>query len=206
MKYLIVSTLFVLFFGNFVFSQNQSADFNTKNFREIRDKDFRNPNLTPLLPLDFAKFSGLNYFDFDKTYRVSAKLVKSDERKTFLMPTSTGGSRKYLKIGSLRFKLNVVDYFLTAFTIEYSHDHPKSKEEIKDIFVPFKDLTNGGDSYSAGRYLYARLPKDSDETILDFNLAYNPSCAYGNESFACSLPPKDNFLQVEIKAGEKRFK
>lgn len=74
------------------------------------------------------------------------------------------------------------------------------------FFVPFKDLTNGAETYSAGRYLYVRLPKTEADAILDFNLAYNPNCAYGNKDYSCTLPPKENFLQVEIKAGELKFK
>lgn len=153
--------------------------------------------VSPLGSKDFQEFKGLSYFDFDKTFRIEANFAKTLDTKAFLIPTSTGGSRKYLKIGDLSFKINGKDFSLSAFSRE--------EKNVKDLFVPFKDLSNGEETYSAGRYVYLKMPKDGEAAILDFNLAYNPSCAYGNEAFACTLPPKENFLQVEIKAGEKKF-
>ncbi len=188
-------------------SINWSQEYDSsevERFREIRDKSFRNREVSPLLPSDFEKFEGLNYFVFDENYRIKASFVKTTEKKSFLMPTSTGSSRKYLKIGDLTFKLNGKELSLGAYSYEYAPDHPQAKEEIRELFVPFKDLTNGTETYAAGRYLYLQLPKNN-EVILDFNLSHNPACAYGNSSFACTLPPKENFLQVEIKAGEKKF-
>lgn len=177
----------------FAYSQNQPSSYETESFRRIQDKNFRDRQTSPLLPEDFEEFDGLKYFSFDAKYRIRAKFVKTDEAKTFTMPTSAGGSRKYLKIGDLNFKLNGKDYSLSAFS-----------SGISDYFVPFKDLTNGEETYSAGRYVFIHPPKNGDEAILDFNLAFNPNCAY-NHNFACTLPPKENFLQVEIKAGEKKF-
>jgi uncharacterized protein (DUF1684 family) len=69
---------------------------------------------------------------------------------------------------------------------------------------PFKDATNGKSTYGGGRYINLTAPLDK-QVILDFNLAYNPSCAYGSDRYSCSLPPKENFLQVEINAGEKSY-
>ena len=205
MKRLFLSTLILLIISGFAYSQNQPADYETQSFRKIQDKSIRDRQVSPLLPKDFENFKGLNYFAFDINYRIKASFVKTVEKKSFLMPTSTGGSRKYLKIGDLSFKLDGQEFSLGAYIYEYAPDHPKAKEEIRDLFVPFKDLTNGEATYSAGRYLYLRMPKEGEEAILDFNLSHNPNCAY-NSNFACTLPPKDNFLQVEIKAGEKVFK
>lgn len=204
-RFLLLFLITLTIFG-LSYSQNLPIDYETKTFRESREKDFRNPDLSPLLPDDLANFKGLNFYDFDKKFRIKAIFEKTGERKSLLMPTTTGTTRKYLKIGDLHFTLNGNDYTLGAYFIEYSLDHPKSKEPIIDVFVPFKDLTNGAETNNAGRYLYVRLPKEGDSTIVDFNLAYNPNCAYGNENISCTLPPKENFLKVEIKAGEKIFK
>lgn len=204
MRFLLFSVL-ILFGSVFVFPQNQSVSYETESFRRIQDKNFRDEKLSPLLPSDFAKFDGLKYFGFDENYRIKASLILSAETKSILMPTSTGSSRKYLKIGDLSFRLNGKDFSLGAYQMEYPPNYPK-ENVIKDLFVPFKDLTNGEETYSGGRYLYIREPLVKDEFwILDFNLAHNPNCAY-NPNFACTLPPKENFLQVEIKAGEKKFK
>lgn len=205
MKTLFLLVLILLTICGFAYSQNMTATDEYQRFWEMRDKWFRNSQVSPLLPTDLANFVGLNYFAFDNNYRVKASFVRTIETKSFLIPTSAGGSRKYLKIGDLKFKLNGKEFSLGAYVYEYAPDHPKVKEEIRDLFVPFKDLTSGEETYSAGRYVYLRMPKDSEAAILDYNLAYNPNCAYGNASYACTLAPKENFLQVEIKAGEKKF-
>ena len=184
-----------------------AQDYNSseaQRFRELRDQEFRNPVVSPLLPADLVKFEGLKYFAIDANYLIKASFTKTTEEKSFLMPTSTGSSRKYLKIGVLSFKLDGTEFSLSAFTREYPPNDVRAKDAITDLFVPFRDLTNGKETYSGGRYLYLRRPKES-EAILDFNLSHNPSCAYGNESFACTLAPKENFLPVEIRAGEKKF-
>ena len=70
-------------------------------------------------------------------------------------------------------------------------------------FLPFRDATSGTETYGAGRYL--DLDRNPDGTLLiDFNLAYNPLCAY-NDSYSCPLPPIENWLSVPIRAGEKDF-
>jgi uncharacterized protein (DUF1684 family) len=117
------------------------------------------------------------------------------------MPTSVGTSRKYFKYGVLKFELGGNSYSLTVFQSETA----AIKEEYKALlFVPFRDQTNGKETYGGGRYLDIKAPS-GDEMILNFNLAYNPNCAYGSDNFSCPVPPKENFLQTEIKAGEKIF-
>lgn len=179
-------------------ASGQDEASEVKRFREVRDKSFRNPNETPLVGEDFSKFKGLEYFDVNEKFIVKARFEKTTDEQVFMMPTSTGTSRKYFKRGILRFALDGRDFSLTAFQSEAA-----AKKNVT-LFVPFKDLTNGSETYGAGRYLDIKTPADA-EVVLDFNFAFNPSCAYGNEQFACALPPRENFLQTEIKAGEKIF-
>ena len=75
------------------------------------------------------------------------------------------------------------------------------------VFVPFRDATSGSETYGAGRYLLdtikgADLGGEGDRLILDFNYAYNPSCAY-DPRWSCPLAPAVNWLQVPIQAGER---
>lgn len=191
-------------------SQPQTTTFygtvDVKAFREAREKEFRNPQMSPLRPQDFASFQGLNYFPVDKDYRVAAKFVATPEEKFFMMPTSSGVSRKYVKIGILNFKLSGKDYALNVYQSERNLTNEKFKEYKNSLFVPFRDLTSGKETYGAGRYISVYAPKEnSAEVILDFNLAYNPSCAYGSGEFSCPIPPQENFLQTEIRAGEKSY-
>jgi uncharacterized protein (DUF1684 family) len=69
------------------------------------------------------------------------------------------------------------------------------------LFLPFKDHTNGNGSYGGGRYLDMEVPK-GNEVEIDFNLCYNPYCAYA-DIFSCPIPPDENHLEVEILAGVK---
>ena len=73
------------------------------------------------------------------------------------------------------------------------------------IFIPFYDKTNGRETYEAGRYLDSEILMPGYRIVVDFNYAYNPSCAY-NEKFVCVLPLEENRLKIEIPAGEKKFK
>jgi uncharacterized protein len=154
---------------------------------------------------DFDKFQGLNYYEIDNNFRVKAKFTKTPDEKYFMMPTSSGIAAKYKKVGILTFKIGEQELTLAAYQAERAEtDEWWRKKYGGSYFVPFKDLTNGKETYYGGRYIYLKIPTDN-ETILDFNLTFNPSCAYGNDRFSCPIPPKENFLQAEIKAGEKIF-
>lgn len=176
----------------------QDAETDVKKFRETREKSFRNAGETPLRQEDFLKFKGLEYFETSEKFAVKAKLTKTTDEQIFMMPTSSGTTRKYFKYGVLTFEIDGKSFSLTAFRSETSVKNNGS------LFVPFRDATNGKETYGAGRYLDIKAPV-GDETALDFNFAYNPACAYGRDDFSCAIPPKENFLQVEIKAGEKAF-
>jgi uncharacterized protein (DUF1684 family) len=103
-------------------------------------------------------------------------------------------------IGTISFEVNGQVVSLTLFWITgYGGG----------IFLPFRDLTNATDTYAGGRYLLdtikgADLGREGDQIVIDFNFAYNPSCAY-NDRWSCPLPPPENRLPVPIRAGELRF-
>lgn len=199
-----IASLTFFLLASFVFAANAQdlyGSTDVQRFREWRDKGFRDPSLSPLTKADFVNFKGLSYFDEDAKYAVKAKLERTTDTQIFTMPTSVGTSRKYFKYGVLKFELDGKSYALTVFQSETA-----KREEYKSLlFIPFRDRTNGEETYSAGRYLDIKIPS-GDEVILNFNLAYNMSCAYGRDDFSCTIPPKENFLETEIKAGEKIFK
>lgn len=202
--YIFVCFFFSLF--SFIYSANGQTFYGTtdlETFRNGRDKELRNKDESPLKDEDFPNYKGLNYFPIDNKYRVKAKLTKTTDEKYFLMPTSAGKTKKYIKYAVLDFKIADKEYSLNVY-----HTNKETREkypEYKDLlFIPFKDLSNGKDSYGGGRYLYI-LDTDKKKVILDFNLASNPSCAYGSDRYSCPIPPKANHLKVEIKAGEKSY-
>jgi len=76
--------------------------------------------------------------------------------------------------------------------------------DMHELFLPFRDRTSGSETYGAGRYLEVEPPGADGWVVVDFNLAYNPYCAY-NPEWSCPIPPGENWLAVPIRAGEKTF-
>ena len=174
-------------------------------FREGRDKEFRTKEESPLLEYDFREFKGLSYFAFDEHFKVKAEFQKTPSEKYFLMPTSSGKSVKYIKTGELKFEIYGEAMQLNAYQSEKILTNEEwQKKYGHAFFIPFRDISNGNTTYKGGRYIYMKIP-DSTDTIVDFNLAFNPSCAYGSERYSCPIPPRANNLKVSIDAGEKIF-
>jgi len=172
-------------------------------FRAGRDKEFRDKKESPLKEEDFATFKGLNYFAVDNRFRVKATFTRTPSEKYFQMPTSSGITKKFVKFGILKFKLGGKPHQLSVYQID-KEILAKAPEYADLLFVPFTDRTNRSDSYGGGRYIDIKMPA-GNTAILDFNTAYNPSCAYGSDKYNCPIPPRENRLTVAIVAGEKRF-
>ena len=136
----------------------------------------------------------LKYFPVDPAFKVPASLTLSNDRPVFDMPTSTGTNRKMQRVGVLEFTLQGTQMSLEAFV-------EAGTQQINSLFVPFADTTTGQETYSAGRYLDLK-PTTTGYYVLDFNRAYNPTCAY-NPTWECPYPPASNRLKVAIQAGEK---
>lgn len=206
MKSLILIILFLLGFATIAQSQTFYGTTDVKTFRDGRDAELRNKDESPLLDADFEIFKGLNYFATTDKYKVRAMFEKTPDERYFLMPTSSGRSVRYLKVGILRFKIDGKEFSLSAYQSEKINTNKEwNKKYGHAFFIPYKDLTNGKETYSGGRYIYMKIP-ESNDTILDFNLTFNPSCAYGRDRYSCPIPPKANRLKIEIRAGEKSYK
>jgi len=160
--------------------------------RAVKDKAFREEP-EPIPADKRATLLPLRYFPPDPSYTAPAELKLANERPVFEMPTSTGKLRRMERVGVLEFSLGGQPMSLAAFVEE--------GQALENLFVPFADLTTGKETYPAGRYLDIR-PTSTGFYTIDFNLAYNPTCAY-NASYDCPYPPASNRLKVEIRAGEK---
>ena len=165
--------------------------------QERRDKDdfLRTSPESPLEEADKKKFQGLDYYPVDETFKVSATLEFIPSKEVVTMPTSDGKDKQYRKYAYARFQLNNKALQLVLY-------QPMQKPDNL-LFLPFADGTSALETYGAGRYLDFEMP-DDDELTIDFNLAYNPYCAY-NDKYSCPLPPRENFLAIAIEAGEKNF-
>ncbi len=139
-------------------------------------------------------FTGVDSFAVDERWRVPARFEPVSPPRAVPIINVLGDASDYQSPGRLVFALDGVSYALDALLEEPG---------AKDLFVIFKDRTNGAATYPAGRYLHVPLAVDG-ATVVDFNEAYNPPCAF--TTFAtCPLPPRQNWLKIPIEAGERAY-
>jgi uncharacterized protein len=200
---LVVLSIFVLGLFSSLSGQTFYGSTDVKAFREGRDAEFRDKAESPLKEEDFDKFKGLNYFPINTAYRVTATFTRTPDEKYFQMPTSSGKTKKFVRYGSVRFRLHGAERTLSVYQID-KEVLDKFPEYADLLFIPFRDASNKTETYAGGRYIDIRQPKGG-AVVLDFNLAYNPSCAYGSDRYNCPIPPRENTLDIAIKAGEKRY-
>lgn len=162
---------------------------NLDQFRQEKDTFFKSHPQSPLTSEQKASFNGLSYFPPETGLRFETEIEEFELQEQIEMQTSTGDIQVYTRYG--RFKFTVEDQE-AELTIYASHH---------GFFLPFIDSLAGEETYGAGRYLEPEVLPDGN-FLIDFNLAYNPYCAY-NEFYSCPLTPWENRLQVAIRAGEK---
>ncbi|MFT4062406.1 MAG: DUF1684 domain-containing protein [Edaphocola sp.] len=140
------------------------------------------------------------FFEANEQYRVKAKITLLDNEPVFQMPTASGKTKDAQKVAVLEFAINGKPLKLYAYQLIKLREKPETAGEL---FVPFTDNTNGRSSYGGGRYIDLNLRNIKDGSItIDFNRAYNPYCAF-TTGYNCPIPPKENYLNTKIKAGEK---
>ena len=166
------------------------------DFRSEKDEFFRHHPQSPLMSGQLDSFVGLSYFPAIEALVIVEKLetdgVDQDER--VVMQTTTGEEQIYRRAGIVRFE---VEDEPTQVTLYWSSG-------LHELFLPFRDATSGDETYGAGRYLEVEPPGPDGRVVIDFNYAYNPFCAY-NPRWSCPIPPRENWLAVQIRAGEKSF-
>lgn len=165
-----------------------------EQFRQSKDEFFKSQQ-SPLPSAARASFVGLRYYAPNLELRLSLTLERDPSAAPILMQTSTGAERVYQRLGWVTFSAAGSSARLALYA-------PEGDDQPSAAFVPFMDATNAKETYEGGRYLEAEL---TGETVtLDFNLAYNPYCAYVDH-WSCPIPPNENRLKVAIRAGEKTF-
>jgi uncharacterized protein len=148
----------------------------------------------------------LQYFDADPSLRIRCRLEPTDAGEPLEIDTGgEDGVINYRRAGELRFEISGQACRLTVFSlVGYGGG----------LFLPFRDATSGQETYGGGRYLFdtvkntdglaLELQVGSPKLVIDFNYAYNASCAY-DARWACPLAPRENWLGVPVRAGEKLF-
>ncbi|MFH1184452.1 MAG: DUF1684 domain-containing protein [Chloroflexota bacterium] len=160
-------------------------------FRRARDHFFAHDPQSPLTARQRQNFSGLRYFPENPGLRLEVVVEPAAEKAPVEMQTSTGDVQVYTRAGRFQFDVNGQQAELTIY------------ESPGGLFLPFVDALTGLETYPAGRYLEPE-PLAGGRVLVDFNLAYNPYCAY-NAQWSCPLPPFENRLKLPIRAGEQVF-
>jgi uncharacterized protein len=176
-----------------------AADAETawKLWREGRDDLFRNHSQSPLPEVERDGFAGLHYFDYEPALRVLAE-VRPAEPELRQIGASGDQSVLFRRFATASFSLDGQELSLDLHWLEgYGGG----------VFLPFADATSGAETYGGGRYVLdtvkgADLGMDGERLVLDFNFAYNPSCAY-DPRWVCPLTPASNRLAPAIRGGER---
>ncbi len=165
-------------------------------YRADKDAFFKAAPGSPIPEEQREAFEGLPYYPVDPSLTFPDLILEpysGGEPETFQIPTSDGQLRPAHRAGTLAFELAGQTLRLTGYTLDGGHSH--------SIFVPFLDATSGSETYGAGRYLDLE-PQEDGTYWLDFNLAYHPYCVY-NKAYICPVPPRENHLDIPIRAGER---
>jgi len=144
--------------------------------------------------LEFDRFTGIDRYEVDTEWRVKANFVPYNPAKIIEIPTIMGTILEDPSPGFLQFEIDGNLYQLD----------PTGKMESKRLLLIFADLTNGDETYGAGRFLSIDFPHPDSTVYIDFNKAYNPPCAFTKYA-TCPLPPKQNQLPLKVTAGEKNY-
>jgi uncharacterized protein (DUF1684 family) len=183
----------------------------THAFRAAKDRLFAEHPQSPLLPEHRAGFTGLDYWPYDPDYRMTVRVEPFDDEGDphrpssqlgggLALPSSGPGAIAFRRVARLSLEGPLEGQSLAVYWVEGYGD---------GLFVPFRDLTSGSETYGAGRYLLDTV-KGADHggdpvagtLLLDFNLAFHPSCAY-DPRWSCPLAPPENVLPVPVPAGER---
>lgn len=180
---------------NFQGSISKTEGYNEKVLtdRQAKNEEFKQAEDSPLTEEQKSIFETLSYFPVAEKYRVRAEYHKNQREQIVKIAITDGSQREYFVHGNAHFHLEGKELDVTVYK--------PVKESSEYLFIPFYDITSADLTYGGGRYVEPVLLEDGSLEI-DFNLSYNPYCAY-NPTYRCPIPPQDNNLNVSILAGEK---
>jgi len=171
-----------------------------RRFRLKREILFTGHPQSALSEEQRASFKGLRYYPYDPAWRLVLPVDTKVEQAIIEVELQGDGLVRMQRFGQIHFEVAGQAVSLSLFWVMgYGGG----------IFLPFRDRTNGHGTYGGGRYLldtikHADLGQEAAGLVIDFNYAYNPSCAY-NPEWHCPLAPQENWLPVAIPAGEQRY-
>lgn len=196
---LILASLVVISAIVYMFTAAETPEVYLEKIETERERQFKYIRFNAESPLTEEQKRGLQslkFFAVDPSYRVKARLFPIEIKKVRVVPLTDGSTERYLEHSWAEFELG-------GRTNKVLLLQSLNESDMRNFFLAFADQTSGKDTYGGGRYLNVRQDGKNSITI-DFNLAFNPYCAY-NPDYACPLPPRENSLEIAIPVGEKNY-
>jgi len=169
----------------------------TQIFQKELNHEYKAKATSPLMPANLRKFKKHDYFPITVSYAVMANLTFTPDAPFTPMAATGPVVNEYRSFALAKFELDGQSCELTLYQSKILMNNAEYKDYL---FLPFTDKTTGSESYGGGRYLELRIPKEGNTILINFNLAYNPYCAY-NTKYSCPLVPQENDLPVAVMAG-----
>lgn len=183
----------------YMFTAAESPEAYVEKIEKERERQFKFIRFnveSPLTEEQKQSFTNLTFYAIDPQYKVKARILPIENKKVREVPMTDGSKQRYIEHAFAEFELGGKTNKLLLL-------QAMDEADKRNFFLAFADATSAVETYGGGRYLNVRQDGKNSITI-DFNLAYNPYCAY-NPDFACPLPPKENILEIAILAGEKNY-
>lgn len=184
----------------YMFTAAESPEDYKEKIEKERERQFKFIRFnieSPLTEEQKRSFTKLTFYDINPMYKVKARLIPIENKKVREVPLTDGSKQRYIEHSFAEFELGGKTNNLLLL-------QAMDEADKRNFFLAFADATSARETYGGGRYLNVR--QDGKNSItLDFNLAYNPYCAY-NPDYACPIPPKENLLEIALEAGEKNYK
>jgi uncharacterized protein len=169
-----------------------------EDIRENKNNYMKNDASSPFNQDPGAEYRNLKYFDINPDYVFTSRLYQYPQKDTIIILGTKGEERKTVKYGYV-----ILDYKGEEYRQNVYQGTGRNGDEYYSIW--FTDQTTGNETYGVGRYIDFEYEPDTTHIYtIDFNLAYNPYCAYSSK-YSCAIPTKEDHLDLEIKAGEKSF-
>jgi uncharacterized protein (DUF1684 family) len=196
----IVVGLVVITAVAYMFTAAERPEAYVEKIEKERERQFKFIRFnieSPLTEEQKRAFTKLTFYDINPVYKVKARLIPIENKKVREVPLTDGSKQRYIEHSFAEFELGGRTNKLLLL-------QAMDEADKRNFFLAFADATSAVETYGGGRYLNVR--QDGKNSItLDFNLAYNPYCAY-NPDYACPIPPKENLLEIAVEAGEKNYK
>lgn len=183
----------------YMFTAAESPEAYLEKIEKERERQFKFIRFnieSPLTEDQKRSFTKLTFYDINPSYKVKARIIPIENKKVREVPLTDGSKQRYIEHSFAEFELGGKTNKLLLL-------QAMDEADKRNFFLAFADETSAKETYGGGRYLNVRQDGKNSITI-DFNLAYNPYCAY-NPDYACPIPPKENLLDIAIPAGEKNY-